>query len=505
MSVACNDYANSKLAGSVTYLCAKQCFGFAQLDDAFCAVWRHGDLAGWITPGENVCAGTELFFGMERDFLNLQDEDGASLVLPRVGLPQLAGASNAKISVEVFWDDAVDCYHVVIHRLTGESEVELELLRQIRARRLAEQHVQTARAQLAERQMLLDVLMEEAPVALALFDADMRYLFATARWVQDFHLDGQPLIGRSHYDAMLLTPGDVRQKHKACLAGARPAQEISELGGGADASSRWVRWTHRPWLRTGGVVGGVLTTAEDLTASVAAQHNLERDNRRLRAANRELEQFSFIVVHDLKAPLRSLEFVVDKIEGQITATTSLRQHITRIRSVLIGANDYCKAGYRSDTSAHVDLARLVAEIAATQPNAGAFNIEVHADLPEFEAEVTLLDLVLRNLIGNAIAHHDRAAGQIAVFLRDDTDMWLLEVADDGPGIPPARHSAIFEPFTRFDGTHGGAGQGLGLAIVKRALDGIGASILVRSSAPDERGSCFSIRWPKRQFFHRNSP
>lgn len=512
MSVSCNEDAGRKLAQSVAFLCKKHSFSFAQLDDTFRAVWRHGDLADWITPGRNVCTSTELFFGMEREFLNLQDEDGACLVLSRVGLPQTEGVETAKISVEVFWDDAAGSYHIVIHRLTGESEVELELLRQIRARRLAEQHAQTARAELAEQQTLLNVLMEEAPVALALFDTDRRYLFATRRWVKDFHLECQPVIGRGHDEVMPELSGDGRQKYEACLAGAALAAEVTALGGAEGASRRWVRWTHRPWQRMGGVRGGVLTAAEDLTSAIEARCELEVSNQQLRLVNRRLEQFSAIVTHDFNAPLRSMEAVIGDLaalsgheQAAPAAVTSLHQHVARMKTILGGLSEYCGAGHRGSQTARVNIAQLVAEIGATLPRSSAYSIQVHADIPEIEVQAAPFDLVLRNLIGNAIKHHDRKAGQITVSLSEKGNTWLLEVADDGPGIPSAHHAAIFEPFTCLDSTDSEGGHGMGLAIVKRALDGTGATIEVKSSAPERRGCVFVLSWPKPQFFHKEYP
>lgn len=504
MSASCDSHASSELADSVAYLCAKQCFAFAQLDDTFRTLWRHGDLAHWITPGENVCTSTELFFGMEGDFLNMQDEDGARLVLPRVGLPQSQGVGNAKISVEVLWDDTVERYHIVIHRLTGESELELELLRQIRARRLAEQHMQSAQARLAEREMLLNVLMEEAPVALALFDTDMRYLFATRRWVSDFHLEGQPLIGRSHYEAMPPLLGDIRQKHEACLAGAVPAPEIEALDWDEHAP-RWVRWTHRPWQRADDTPGGMLTVAEDLTVAIEEQRELERRNQCLRAANHRLGQFAAIVTHDFNAPLRSLENAVGELQGQERTVEGLRQRITRMRAMINGVQDFCLAEHVRGHTERVDVLRLLTEIASALPQSAGFHIEMRADAEAIIVHAAALDLVLRNLLSNAIQHHDHASGHIVFSLKDDADAWLLELADDGPGIPPAHHAAIFDPFTRFGGNGATSGQGLGLTIVKRALDSVGASITVCSSPPERRGCTFSIRWPKPQFFHKNSP
>jgi two-component system, NarL family, sensor histidine kinase EvgS len=507
MSVAYNNEPR-ELANSVAFLCKIRSFGYAVLDEDFRAIWRHGELASWIIPGENVCTSTELLFGLEHELLNLQDNDGACLALPRVGLPQTQNNTETlKISVEVFWDDYASRYHVVIHRLMGESEVELELLKQIRARRLAEQNFQTTREKLVEQQTLLDVLMKESPVALALFDKNMRYLFASRHWAEDFGLTCQPLIGRSHYEMCPSLPGDERNKHEACLAGGTTPMEVTALTGGEEAS-RWVRWSHRAWQRSDGATGGVLIAAEDLTAIMEARRALERANTQLRLATQQLTHFSSVIAHDFNAPLRSLETLVTDLasipstpEGKC-AIISLFDHVERMKSMLKGLADYCQmvSACASITPgsarvAKTNIRELVTAIVATHPKRRAFTINIHAPIPEAPVHITLLDLVLRNLIDNAMKHHDRDRGHIEISLSQEADTWLLSVTDDGPGIAPAHHHAIFEPFARLIATTA-TGQGMGLPIVKRTLDGVGATIEVTSEPILKRGTTFVVRWPK---------
>ena len=95
------------------------------------------------------------------------------LALPRVGFRgglEARGESGlikdetAKISVEVFWNDRLECYLMVSSRLHAESDIEFELVKQIRARRLAEDNYNKARAQIVEKQSVLDAIIEYAPV-----------------------------------------------------------------------------------------------------------------------------------------------------------------------------------------------------------------------------------------------------------------------------------------------------------------------------------------------------
>jgi two-component system sensor histidine kinase RstB len=100
--------------------------------------------------------------------------------------------------------------------------------------------------------------------------------------------------------------------------------------------------------------------------------------------------------------------------------------------------------------------------------------------------------VLRNLVANAQRF---AASQVTIRARTDGDALVLEVNDDGPGIPEADRTRIFEPFARLDDSRDRAtgGVGLGLAIVHRILEAHGGSVHIEESPTG--GARFVTRWP----------
>ena len=106
-----------------------------------------------------------------------------------------------------------------------------------------------------------------------------------------------------------------------------------------------------------------------------------------------------------------------------------------------------------------------------------------------------MDVVLRNLAENAVKHHDRADG--FVMLRAATVGRFVEfrIEDDGRGIPPEWHEAIFEPFRKVDDAHHPESSGIGLALVKKTVTTLGGTIEVVSAAPEVRGTTFIVRWP----------
>jgi len=98
-----------------------------------------------------------------------------------------------------------------------------------------------------------------------------------------------------------------------------------------------------------------------------------------------------------------------------------------------------------------------------------------------------------NLVQNAIVHTPPGTS-VTVRVRRSGHDALVEVADDGPGIPPSLRDNIFDRFVRGDGDRsGGAGSGLGLSIVRAVAESHGGRVELASNEPT--GAKFTVRLP----------
>ena len=114
---------------------------------------------------------------------------------------------------------------------------------------------------LTERQLRL--LIEQAPVAISLFDRDMRYLVASRRWLEDYQLDAA-IVGRSLYEVFPEMPERWKAIHRRVLGGEvlKAEQDRFER---ADRVVQWLRWEMRPWRDIDGEIKGIVIFTEDVT------------------------------------------------------------------------------------------------------------------------------------------------------------------------------------------------------------------------------------------------
>ncbi|HWJ19311.1 MAG TPA: PAS domain-containing protein, partial [Geobacterales bacterium] len=123
----------------------------------------------------------------------------------------------------------------------------------------------------------LRLFVEQAPVGIAMFGRDMRYLAASGRWLTDHALSEASVVGRSHYEVSPEIPQRWKDVHRRCLAGETVREEQDPYKR-ADGRLLWLRWEVRPWRAAKGSIGGILIFTEDVTARVEMERAL-RESR----------------------------------------------------------------------------------------------------------------------------------------------------------------------------------------------------------------------------------
>jgi PAS domain S-box-containing protein len=116
-------------------------------------------------------------------------------------------------------------------------------------------------------------LIEQAPVAIALFDCNMRYLAANRHWNASYGRSGASLTGLSHYDVFPQTPAKWREVHRRVLSGEEIACDEDPVLW-TDGRADWVRWSIKPWRHPNGEVRGALAFRELITPQIEARREI---------------------------------------------------------------------------------------------------------------------------------------------------------------------------------------------------------------------------------------
>ncbi|HEU4961543.1 MAG TPA: sensor histidine kinase KdpD [Sphingomonas sp.] len=234
----------------------------------------------------------------------------------------------------------------------------------------------------------------------------------------------------------------------------------------------------------------------ELEAEMATISQLkERD--RLRAA------LLSSVSHDLRTPLTTilgtLAEVVPASDRQAEQLTTARGEAERLHRFVANLLDMARieAGALHQSLEPVDLVEAVGAAAhdLRRVLAGhSLDIDIPPDLPFALVDPQLFHHCLINLLENAAKYGD-PEGAIRIVARRRHDGMVLQVLDEGPGLPTQDTERVFETFTRIEGSDRKGGTGLGLAIVKGFAEAMDLTVAA-ANRDDRSGACFSIRFPE---------
>ena len=138
-------------------------------------------------------------------------------------------------------------------------------------------------AALEQSENQVRLFVEHTPASVAMFDREMRYVLTSRRWLKDYNLGEQNIIGRSHYDVFPEISQRWKDIHRRCLAGAVETCEQDPFPR-RDGTLDWVRWEVRPWYSAAGEIGGIIMFTEVITDRKRTEEELRKRDEWLRLA-----------------------------------------------------------------------------------------------------------------------------------------------------------------------------------------------------------------------------
>ena len=358
--------------------------------------------------------------------------------------------------------------------------------------------------ELAASTNLLREFIEHTPAAIAMCDRDMRYLHVSDRWLLEYELERDQIIGQSHYD---LFPDQAERWHEVynrVLQGGTEGSPEEELTPRPDGSPVWSNWEIIPWRDAKGEIGGLIQFNQNITAQIVAKQELERLVQELARSNSELGQFAYVASHDMQEPLRAvagcaeilksrygdqlgdsadelISHIVDgasRMQGLINDLLQISQVSSRATSfVRVDTNEACRA-------ALLNLDGLFKK--------SATRIEL-GDLPVVMGDPTQITQVFQNLISNAIKYRKEESPLVTITAQKKQELWEFSFADNGIGISPEFHDKIFGIFQRLHTRNEYPGSGIGLALCKKIIERHRGTIWLKSALGT--GSIFYFTLP----------
>lgn len=327
-------------------------------------------------------------------------------------------------------------------------------------------------------------------------DKDGKITYVNDKMASMFGFERQELVGKDHRE---IKSGEHSKEFISELWKTIQKGEIWNdimLNKSKSGKKYWLDTFIIPQLNSKNEVIRYLSVRHDVTPLKDVEASLE-------SKNRELDEFVYIVSHDLKAPLRGINNLVHWISEDskeenpqvLRNIELLKNRISRLDRFINGLLDYSRIGREVLRTEKVNTYALVSDLASllVQMDENVL-LEINPKLPEIDGYRIFITQVFNNLISNAIKHNESDEKRVKIDFRIEEPNIIFSVEDNGSGIPDSAGEKIFQIFQTAVSKDKKENTGIGLSIVNKTVNEMNGKIWYENNTPNN-GCTFYLELP----------
>jgi len=363
----------------------------------------------------------------------------------------------------------------------------------------------------------LRIFIEQAPLAIAMFDRNMNYLAVSQQWLKDYSVAESHILGKSLYEVYPEVTSEWREIHRRGLSGEYLHSDEDKFVR-QDGSVQWLRWKVQPWFELDNTIGGIIILAEEITRQkeeARLKWEAEQAMKISEGANQAKSQFLANMSHEIRTPLTAILGYANLADDDSTSEKDRRKFVKIIEKngehLLALINDILdlskiEAGQMHVHSINCDWKEKTEDvIQLLRPKADEKGIVLSLKFDPrlstaFKTDCQRFRQIMFNLIGNAVKFTEKGKVEILVesIAGNNEPALKISVSDTGIGMSEEEKGKLFRVFSQVNSSHARkfGGTGLGLNISKRLANALGGDLTLKESAPG-KGSTFVLTLPLR--------